>query len=81
MSKLAAGQVLKIRYVDQFPYTFDVEVTAIGDSDEFTGRVKRIFAADDGEITGGDILRAGRSKRRYLRKLTSSACSCSPLRP
>ncbi len=57
MRKLAPGHVVKVRYVDQFPYTFDVEVTAIGDSGEFTGRVKRIFAADDGEITGGDILR------------------------
>jgi hypothetical protein len=54
---LTVGQVVKVGYIDQFLYTFVVEVTAIAASDEFKGRVTAIFAAEGGEITGGDILR------------------------
>ncbi|MBV8105880.1 MAG: hypothetical protein JO223_14895 [Hyphomicrobiales bacterium] len=57
MRALAVGHMVKVRYVEQLPYTFDVEVTDITDSDEFKGRVRQIFAADEGEITGGDIVR------------------------
>ena len=57
MPTLTVGCMVKVRHVDQFSYTLDVEVTAIGDRDEFIGRIQRIFATDDGEICGGDILR------------------------
>jgi hypothetical protein len=58
------GEKVKVRYTEgqsPFEYTLDVEVTAICSSDEFKGRVERVFAADgpgaSGEINGGHILK------------------------
>jgi hypothetical protein len=52
----SVGDKVKVRYMDGFSYTLDVQVTAICGGDEFAARVERIFS-DGGEITGGDILR------------------------
>jgi len=57
MTQLRVGQRTKVRHEDGgFKYTLDVEVRQICSSDEFIGRVESVFAAGDGEITGGSIL-------------------------
>jgi hypothetical protein len=50
----------------------DVEVTAIIAPDVFTGRIKRIFAADEGEITGGNILHLKEQERTFKQSDTIS---------
>jgi len=49
------GDNIKVRYVDDYAYTFDVNVTALSPSNNFVGRINRIFS-DHSEITGGKIL-------------------------
>jgi hypothetical protein len=58
MTGLDVGEKVKVRYVDisKDTYTLDVEVTKICPFNEFIGRVERVFAYGDGEITGGNIL-------------------------
>jgi hypothetical protein len=50
------GEKIRVRYEDGFKYTLEVKVTALCPSNEFIGRVERVFAVGDGEIEGGDIL-------------------------
>jgi len=70
--------MVKVRHIDQLPYAFDVEVTAIGDSEDFTGRIQKIFAAACGEIIGGDILRwEGQTKE--FKKTDIVWCSTSSM--
>jgi hypothetical protein len=63
---LNVGEKVKVLYTEgqrpfESEYTLDVEVTAICSSDEFKGRVERVFAVNGlgapGEITGGDRLK------------------------
>ena len=56
MTSLAVGEKVKVPYKDGHKYTLEVEVTAICPSNEFIGRIERVFAAGDGEVTGGDVL-------------------------
>jgi hypothetical protein len=57
MTRPNVGERVKARYEDiDYKYTLDVVVTATRQPDEFTGRVERVFAAGEGEITGGRIL-------------------------
>ena len=57
MTQLSAGDEVKVRYEDgDNKYTLDVEVKAVCPSAEFIGRIERVFAAGDGEVTGGKIL-------------------------
>jgi hypothetical protein len=48
------GQKVKVRFVDEFTYTLDVEVTAILPLNKFIGRVERI-SSDRSEVTGGNV--------------------------
>jgi len=50
MTGLDVGDKVKVRYVDILTYTLEVEVTGICPSNEFIGRVERIFSGS--EITG-----------------------------
>jgi hypothetical protein len=65
MSARSIGELVKVSYVDQFEYVFHVEITAINAALEFKGRIKRIFAANDGEITGGKILQLKNQERTF----------------
>ncbi len=67
MTGLAAGEKVKVRHEDGRKYTLDVEVTAICSVDEFIGRVERVFAAGDGEITGGCILDELKGKEKTFK--------------
>lgn len=67
MPTLTAGSVVMVHHVDQLPYTLHVEVTEVTGSDTFTGRIVGIFATEDGEITGGDILRLRGQERAFTR--------------
>ena len=50
------GKKIRVRYEDAFKYTLEAKVTALCPSNEFIGRVERVFAVGDSEIEGGDIL-------------------------
>ncbi len=56
MIGLDVGKKIRVRYEDAFKYTLEVKVTALCPSNEFIGRVERVFAVGDGEIEGGEIL-------------------------
>jgi hypothetical protein len=51
------GQNIKVRYMDQLPYTLHVEVTAICAFNEFIGLINHILAVGGAEVTGGEILK------------------------
>jgi hypothetical protein len=65
MASLRLGERVKVRYVEQFPYKFEVTVIAICPPDKFTGRVEHITPIDIGDgasdtsafIPGNEILR------------------------
>jgi hypothetical protein len=53
MTKLAMGEKVKVRYVDERTYRLDVEVIAICPPNEFIGRVEAIFIFSAGEMLEG----------------------------
>ena len=65
MTRLAVGEKVKVPYKDGHKYTLEVEVTAICPSNEFIGRIERVFAAGDGEVTGGDILAVKGQEKKF----------------
>jgi hypothetical protein len=70
MTGVKIGNKVKIRHVDgEFRYILDVEVTAILSSDEFIGRVERIFSdsGDRGEVTGGQVFARFRGKEHRFK--------------
>lgn len=55
MALPSVGLHLRVRYIDVLRYVLHVEVTEPGQSGEFVGRIDRVFAEEDGEVTGGDV--------------------------
>ena len=59
------GEKIRVRYEDAFKYTLEVKVTALCPSNEFIGRVERVFAVGDAEIEGGEILALKGQERAF----------------
>jgi hypothetical protein len=67
---MTMGEKIKVRHVNGvFRYILDVEVTAICPSDEFKGRVERVFSdwGDRGEVTGSEELDSLRGQERTFK--------------
>jgi hypothetical protein len=52
------GEMVRISYANDsaFRYVLHVEVLSVAEKGLFVGRVERVFAQGNGEITGGEIL-------------------------
>jgi hypothetical protein len=59
------GEKIRVRYEDGFKYILEVKVTALCPSNEFIGRVERVFAVGDAEIEGGEILALKGQERAF----------------
>ena len=68
------GEKIRVRYEDGFKYTLEVKVTALCPSNEFIGRVERVFAVGDGEIEGGDILALKGQEKAFKKGFIAQSC-------